>query len=156
MAKVLSRDRALSFPFTSFICSILSTLQFVIKKIIYAYVKYACEAPKNGPKDLTIKESGVRPVMWCQAYCLTPHSSCKASLFTIWNLSLVVILKMNVAVFCFWKLILSSIILCCSFFWIWKFCAPSVVLNFCQTLNGSTVKIHLSPFEMLQNSQFWS
>ena len=28
--------------------------------------------------------------------------------------------------------------------------------NFCQSLNGSPVKFHLSPFEVLQRSQFWS
>ena len=46
---VLSRDGALSFPFTAFLYSILSTLQFGMKKKnIYANVKYVYEAPKNG------------------------------------------------------------------------------------------------------------
>ena len=31
-----------------------------------------------------------------------------------------------------------------------------MVPNFCETLNGSPVKFHLSPFEMLQRSQFWN
>ena len=31
-----------------------------------------------------------------------------------------------------------------------------MVPNFCQSLNGSPVKFHLSPFEMFQRSQFWS
>ena len=91
-----------------------------------------------------------------QSCCLTWHSSCEASLFTIWNLSQVVILKLERCGFLFlWKLILSSIILC-SLFWIRKFCASSVVPNFCETLNGFPVKFHLSPFEMLQRSQFWN
>ena len=45
--KLLSRDRALSFPFTAFHHSISSTLQFG-KKNIYASVKYDYEGPKNG------------------------------------------------------------------------------------------------------------
>ena len=51
--------------------------------------------------------------------------------------------------FCFWKLILPSIILCCSFFWIRKFCASSVmrVPNF----KWLSCKVHLSPFEMLHS-----
>ena len=40
--------RVLSFPFIAFLYSISSTLQFGIKKIMYAYVKYVYEAPKNG------------------------------------------------------------------------------------------------------------
>ena len=44
----LSRKRVLSFPFIAFLYSISSTLQFGIKKIMYAYVKYVFEAPKNG------------------------------------------------------------------------------------------------------------
>ena len=47
LAKFLSRKRVLSFPFIAFLYSI-SSLQFGIKKIMYAYVKYVYEAPKNG------------------------------------------------------------------------------------------------------------
>ena len=39
-------------------------------------------------------------------------------------------------------------------FWIWKFCLSFVVPNFGQTLNGSPVKFHVSPFEMFQIWKF--
>ena len=44
LAKVLSRDRALSFPFTAFLYSISSTLQFVIKNM-NANLKYVYDSP---------------------------------------------------------------------------------------------------------------
>ena len=113
----------------------------VWRKIMYAYVKYIYEAPKNGQTvvtatqcvelqhksfplawsydllwnlwfwvfnawfnlifQFTSKDSGVRPVASyvVPSCCLTWYSSCKASLFTIWNLSQVVILKLERCVF---------------------------------------------------------
>ena len=89
--------------------------------------------------------------MLCQAVVRsTGHSSCKVSLFTFWNLSQVVILKLER----FWKLILCSIIPCCLFFWIRKFSASPLVPNFCQTLNGSLEKFHISPLKCFRGHNF--
>ena len=58
MAKVLSRDRALSFPFTSFICTIVSTLQFGIKKNHICLRKvclWSVQRRPNGCHSVTVR-----------------------------------------------------------------------------------------------------
>ena len=88
--------------------------------------------------------------------CLTWHSPCKVSLFTFWNLPQAVILQLERCSFMFleaYYVFHNSVLF---IFLIRKFCASSIVSNFCQILNGSSAKFHFSPFKMLQRSQFWS
>ena len=87
LAMALSHDRALSFPFTSFICTILSALQFGIKK------NYVCL------RNLCLWSAQKRP------------NGCHISTATQ-----CVILKLERCGFVFvFESLLSSIILCFSF-----------------------------------------
>ena len=114
LAKVLSRDRALYFPFTAFRYSISSTLQFGIKKNHIRQRKvclWRAQKRPNGRQCSTATRCAelqhkrlllawAKDPLWnlwfgvfnawfnsiFQSCCLTWHSSCKMSLFTFLNL----------------------------------------------------------------------
>ena len=83
LAKFLSRERALSFPFIAFLYSILSTLQFGIKKNHICLRKVCLHSPKNGQTVVTAAQRHSALSYSIKAIRLILGSAVK---FVIWGL----------------------------------------------------------------------